>query len=589
MRLIRLSSFVTLGLSLALAACAPDKNGSGADAGGDGDGSVVGGSIELVPGDVSLRMVDGQAAQQAYGVTWTRPDGSTQDVTTDAFFSIDDVRLGSFTNQLFTTSGFAGGVTTVTATYQGLTDTAQLTVAVENRRVDNGAPTDAPDLFDAATDMPSLAPVIAYPADTTMVPPNLGDFEVHWNGVGGADLFEVRLWGDYVDLRVYLSGAPNAGNWAAYLPAEWAIAGESGRAASLRVTVRGMNRADPTMAGTSAPIAVSLTAEDVVGGIYYWASIADNNAPAGIYRHDMARPGQPAEPFYTTGESPAGRCVACHVISRDGERMSITYDGGNGAASIVDVSTLTEVLAVDGTFTWNFASYEPDGSRIVTAKSGVLELRDANTGAVLAPIATGGYATHPDFSPTGDKLAFVRAASPGQDWVFSGGSIMVMSFDATTGTFGAPATLVAQAGSENNYYPSWSPDGQWLMFNRSTEDAYDDASAELWVVKADQSVGPVKIDTPNIASGLTNSWPRWAPFAQELDGEPLYWFTFSSKRAFGVRLTQGQRPQVWMAPFFPGRLTAGSEASAPSFRLPAQDISSNNHIAQWTEVVVPID
>jgi hypothetical protein len=28
--------------------------------------------------------------------------------------------------------------------------------------------------------------------------------------------------------------------------------------------------------------------------------------------------------------------------------------------------------------------------------------------------------------------------------------------------------------------------------------------------------------------------------------------------------------------------------TAPAFRLPFQDINSNNHIAQWTEVVVPI-
>ncbi|MFH2006499.1 MAG: hypothetical protein ABI333_07940 [bacterium] len=28
--------------------------------------------------------------------------------------------------------------------------------------------------------------------------------------------------------------------------------------------------------------------------------------------------------------------------------------------------------------------------------------------------------------------------------------------------------------------------------------------------------------------------------------------------------------------------------SAPAFRLPFQEIDSNNHIAQWTEVVVPV-
>ena len=45
--------------------------------------------------------------------------------------------------------------------------------------------------------------------------------------------------------------------------------------------------------------------------------------------------------------------------------------------------------------------------------------------------------------------------------------------------------------------------------------------------------------------GLTNSWPRWAPFEAKATGpdgkaERFYWFTFSSKRAFGVRMPAGR-------------------------------------------------
>jgi hypothetical protein len=575
--------------SLALAAsCGPaDDDGGGNADGGGGDGGAVAGTIEITPGDTTLTVVDGADVQQGYSVTWRKLDGSTQDVTADSFLAVDDPRLGSFTDQLFTTSGLAGGTGTVTATYRGLQGSASLTVEVENRRVEQGAPSDAPDLFDNATEEATLVPTLVYPTDGTVVPPNLGDFEVHWQDNGGGDLFEVTLSGAHVSLSIYLPGSPNAGNWVAYLPDEWAIAGMSDRGNDMTVTVRAINRADTSKVGTSTPLTVSLTEQDVEGGIYYWASVADNNAPAGIYRHDMSRPGESAEQFYTTGESPDNRCVACHVLSRDGTRMTITYDGGNGAASIVDVGTRTEMLAVDGTFKWNFASYEPDGSRLLTVSNGVMELRDATTGAALSTVTTGGYASHPDFSPTGDKIAYVSVGSPGSDWSFTGGSIVTMTFDPVAGTFGSPTPLVTATGNENNYYPSWSPDGEWIMFNRSTEGSYDAGSAELWVVKADGSVGPVLVSTPNVGTGLTNSWPRWAPFEQELDGETFYWFTFSSKRAFGVRLAAG-RPQVWMAPFFPDRV-AGGEASAPSFRLPAQEISSNNHIAQWTERVVPVE
>ncbi|HUH06130.1 MAG TPA: hypothetical protein VML75_29275 [Kofleriaceae bacterium] len=578
-------------LSLTLAAgCGPaDDAPGGSDGGFDGDGGMISGTLEITPGDITLNVVDGGPAQQAFSVQHRALDNTVRDVTVDAFFTLDNVRLGTFTNELFSASGLAGGVGRVTASYRGLQAIAQLTVNVRDRRVGQGVPLNAPDLFDNATDDATLASTIVYPADTTMVPPNLGDFEVHWMGAGGADLFEIAITATHIDLRIYTVGTPNAGNWAAYLPSEWSIAGLSERGGQLAVTVRAMLSTDTTRVGSAAPISVKLTEQDVQGGVYYWASIADNNAPEGIYRHDMSRPGEAAEQFYTRAQAPNGRCVACHVISRDGTRMAITYDGGDGAASIVDVGTRTEMLAVDGTFKWNFATYEPSGARIVTVHQGAMVLRDANTGAVLSPVTTNGWASHPDFSPTGDKLVYVGVGTPGQDWHFTGGSLMVVSFDAVNGTFGTPTALVPQ-GAENNFYPSWSPDGQWVMFNRSTEDAYDDTSAEIWIVKADGSVGPTKLSTPNTGPGLTNSWARWAPFAETLGGqEPYFWFTFSSKRAFGVRLGNGARPQVWMAPFFPTRLEASNEPSAPAFRLPFQDITSNNHIAQWTEQVIPVD
>jgi hypothetical protein len=144
----------------------------------------------------------------------------------------------------------------------------------------------------------------------------------------------------------------------------------------------------------------------------------------------------------------------------------------------------------------------------------------------------------------------------------------------------------------NLFYPSYSPDSEWIVYCRSTEDAYDDASAELYAIRADGSGSPILLQAPNAAAGLTNSWARWAPFHQtaglaSADPEPLFWLTFSSKRTFGVRLPAGQ-PQLWMAPFFPQRVENGN-GSAPAFRLPFQSIETNNHIAQWTEEVVPID
>jgi hypothetical protein len=228
---------------------------------------------------------------------------------------------------------------------------------------------------------------------------------------------------------------------------------------------------------------------------------------------------------------------------------------------------------------------------IVAASYGVLTLRSTIDGGVVGTVPTGGYATHPDVSPAGDAITYVRSAAWCNDWQFTGGSVMVQSLDPITGTFGEPMILVE--GDGNNYYPSWSPDSQWILFNRSNEDAYDDLNAQLYVVKADGSLPPIRLDGPNIGPGLTNSWARWAPFEQRLgsaqSGENFFWLTFSSKQVFGVRLPAGGQPQIWMAPFFPARAQAGGASSAPAFRLPMQDIQSTNHIAQWTEKVVQIE
>ena len=572
-------------LFLAIATgCGPSGSGS------TGEEEPV---LILSPGDTELVVRDGQAASQSYTAILRAPDGEETDVTAETAFSVDDQRLGDFSGATFTAPGGRAGTTTVRGLHDGIAGDAALVVRIIGARVDPSAPANAPDLFDGAGEDAARAPAIVYPADRTLVPPNLGDLETHWTDAAGNDLFEIRLRGAYVDLRAYVAGtAAGPGRWAAFLPSEWRVAGESERGGQLTITVRGLATASPATAGTSPPVQLALSDQDVDGGLYYWASTGA--LPSGIYRHDLARPGEPAEAYYTTSESPGNRCVACHVLSRDGTRMAITLDGGDGAATILDVATRTPLMPVDGSFRWNFAAFNPDGSRIITVHQGRMVLRDAATGGEIADLPTGGRGTHPDFSPDGSRVAFISAPGAAYDWVFGGGSLMVMSYDRATDTFGAATALVPSAGGGDNvFYPSWSPDGQWILFNRSSEDAYDDASAEVYVVRADGSAPPQKLDTPNLSGGITNSWARWAPFEQvlapgEAEEEPIFWLTFSSKRAFGVRLPGGQ-PQLWMAPFFPARAAAGADPSGPAFRLPFQDIATNNHIAQWTETVIDVE
>jgi hypothetical protein len=199
-----------------------------------------------------------------------------------------------------------------------------------------------------------------------------------------------------------------------------------------------------------------------------------------------------------------------------------------------------------------------------------------------------GYVTHPDLSADGTKLVYAQAAAGTmQDWSFNGGKVFIRSFDPATNAFGPEQMLVGMGN--NNYYPSLSPDGNWVMFNRAaTGAAYNNNAATLWVVPADGSAQPVELAKANQGQTLTNSWGRWAPFQQTIgaSNEPMYWVTVSSTRDFGVRLVGTARPQIWMTPFFPTKAAGQADPSNSAFRLPFQNIDSNNHIAQWTEQIV---
>jgi hypothetical protein len=78
-----------------------------------------------------------------------------------------------------------------------------------------------------------------------------------------------------------------------------------------------------------------------------------------------------------------------------------------------------------------------------------------------------------------------------------------------------------------------------------------------------------------------DSWPKWMVREQKYRGKKLMWLTFSTRRAYGLRLGADNNAQIWMAAFDPEAAAQGKDASFPAFWLPFQELSSGNHIAQW--------
>ena len=76
------------------------------------------------------------------------------------------------------------------------------------------------------------------------------------------------------------------------------------------------------------------------------------------------------------------------------------------------------------------------------------------------------------FSPDGKRLAYVSSTADGK------GDIWIMNPDGTG------KTRITHRDETYDYFPSWSPDGRFIVFNSSTEHDHE-ADWQLWVVEVE--------------------------------------------------------------------------------------------------------
>jgi hypothetical protein len=246
---------------------------------------------------------------------------------------------------------------------------------------------------------------------------------------------------------------------------------------------------------------------------------------------------------------------------------------------------------------------------------------DGTTGMQIDTIDVGATpeqsTSHPDWSADGTRIAFVRAGQASEEGVnnqrFYFGSIHMVS-DSGGDNFGNDITIVPQATDKNRYYPAFSPDGNLIAYDESTCatappttscNADSDPTATLFVVKPEENGTPVALANANApgktdaTTALTNSWPKWAPFEfRRTEADPasrLVWMTFSSTRNYGLRTpppgTSSESATgslIWMVAIDPDKAAMGQDPSVAAFALPFQDVTSSNHIAQWTEEVIEL-
>lgn len=591
---------VHLGLVLSFAVAAavvgascsaePDSAGAGGSAGsGGGSGGsgatfttdVPTGTLAIQPNPIVVT-VDGADAKVPLTVT-SSTDGN---VTAKATYTLEDPELGGVSGTDFVAPATLtrGGITKLHADYGPQTGEADVHVKFKAPDlVDPSAPADVKGWFDNGEGGP--APSWAYPFDGTMLPRNQPELRFQWNAASGAGAYRIHVESDTYVRDIYLgSGVCGAG--CQYQPAQvdWVAIAHSVAGTEANITLSASSGPD-AQAG-SVSIKVAFSPEDVKGGLYYWST-----SITGIYRVPLGATS--ASVFIQNGNETG--CAGCHAVSRDGKKVAMEFGSaeGIGGGVVSGDNGQQYIIPVGGAGQWNLQTFSPDGTKLLVNWHGTLRLIDSTTGATISTVPanlldSGFQFAQPEWSPDGNSIVFVRMPPGSTEWYAQQtGDIMVMPYN--NGAFGAPTMIVQASGGDYHFYPTWSPDSQWIIFDTCQGcGTYDPQNTRLRMVKAQAGQTPIELTRATREMNRSTNWPRSAPFLQ-IDGT-LMFFTFSSRIPYGF-LTSGSNPQIWMSAIDLGK-AANSPAEDPSyspFWLTVQNPAENNHLGTWTESVACVD
>ncbi|MBI5479933.1 MAG: hypothetical protein HY906_13795 [Deltaproteobacteria bacterium] len=555
-------------------------------------------AITVAPADRVVELADGATQVVEYAATGSFADGHSADITASVTWGVDNAEPGDIDAAgRYTANGDRGGAVQVSAANGGVRGVTSLTVIVHHTIPAGNVPATA---FAAAkprdTTTTARLPTVVYPTHETRFPRNLYRVLFQWQKGGGA-LFHLRFASALGTLDVYTDGsacpAP-AGldkcvktGGACWQPDEtqWGWVAGTNAGGSVELTVEEVATEGEATVFAAAPITLRFSKSRVEGAIFYWSTTA-----AGVRRATVsdARPEDffaPATVYYPDGKT-VGTCVACHVVSRSGQRLAAQVNHVLGEISVVSPYPPIIDWTAAPQIKIGWATFSPDDTMLVTATNGVLTRRNADTGAALETIDLGArFGTTPDWAPDGHQVAFTYSTQ-NKDRGVTAASVAVVPWDGSA--FGPPQPIVPSSGAtDDNYYPQHSPDSQWLAFVKSPRTMEKDPDAQLHLVTA--AGGPpiplaranTLVGTATVATGIANNMPTWAPSTDPT----MQWVAFTSRRAYGFVLPAQQQLQIWVAAVDLAQAAAGADPSDPAFRLPFQDHCENNHLPYWVKDV----
>jgi hypothetical protein len=642
----------------------PEVDGSVQFDGGPMDepdaGPTVISSLRIEPEDAVLELDADEEGEQEYRVFAELEGSSTEMDVTDrvVFYVPDNWHVGGFDGNgpVFTTNTTdpRGGVLTVQATAangDGSLEQIETSLTVryharpsdprDDGSGDFDVPNDAEELFEGDEDA-ARTPLLVYPNDGVLLPPNLQRLSVHFEPGNAANtLFEVAFDAEGVELRYYVRcGALVDLGCVLELdqPSFKLLADSSREGQEVTLRVRGTDD-EGNAVGVSAEQTLSFARTDVRGALYYWRT----TLPVGIMRVDFGTTALEPEPFLLADDprlmlstnpaadpprdavEPNDACVGCHALSRDGSRI-VASQGGQNKGQLVYIKDLTADPTSGSFFTMNgdnsnkiqFASFSPDADRFVavygdteTDADKMLWFHDGDTGERLMDesFMLPWEPDHPEWSPDGETIALTHVGihDTSQQPKKCGIEVLKLDPGSPNNGWGDPVEVIPIADGLNRYNPSFVPDSSFFVYSESTcpggagqedKDECDgdaDDSAKTWAVLPEEGATPVRLargGAPGVrdngAVDLTDTFPRSAPFDSEYGSDEVYWVTISSQRRAGL-YNDAHHQLLWMFAIDPAKIRDGEDGSFPAFYLPFQDLNTANHIGQWTSQVVTDD
>jgi hypothetical protein len=540
------------------------------DTAGDDDDGTPGEPITCSPAFSSVTASD--AVPATVQLTATADLGNGPEPVGSVTWSVVQGAGTVSTGGLYTSPSDHGGSMLIEAERLQRTDTCAIDVEFDGIINQSGHPNVESAANSAGTSPTGCpAPTIVYPLSGSAMPGSFQAPVIQWNpGNGSQNVHGLTLTSSMTSVTVWTTATsyqPPDALWDAITlldPANTVVIGlVSGQWSGSGFT--GSLCAAPA-------VTVEVTDFSINGTVIYWAPPQTRM----IDVEQVTNTSVPLQGFL---------CHGCHNVNLNNPmRMSYGPDFP-GTTNVVDVSSPGTVIA---SMSGDIGALNPDGSRIaVGSLFGGLTLFNAATGASLGAISTpSGAATQPTWSPDGGTLVYASCDGAASALEAADCDLYRQTWNGSG--FSGEALLAQAPAGATYYYPTFSPNSQWIAFNRAWPVTGSDGSenwsnnnptADLMLVHVSGSP-IIELDIANGTGDLTNSWPRWAPATGS-----YAWLAWATQRAYGNE-TDGIS-QIWVTAIDLGTASTGTDPSRPPVWLPGQLTNQGNHTPTWVPRLGP--